>query len=127
MTRRKIIPYNPDLKEKARNLRNNSTLSEVSLWNRLKRRQLIGYQFLRQKPLDNYIVDFFCSRLILAIEIDGDSHIDKENVDLKRQDKLESLGITFLRFPDNEVKKNLDGALQTIANWIEHFELRLKQ
>ncbi len=127
MTRRKIIPYNADLKEKARNLRNNSTLSEVSLWNRLKRRQLIGYQFLRQKPLDNYIVDFFCSRLILAIEIDGDSHIDKENVDLKRQDKLESLGITFFRFPDNEVKKNLDGALQTIANWIEHFELRLKQ
>ncbi len=127
MTRRKIIPYNPDLKEKARNLRNNSTLSEVSLWNRLKRRQLIGYQFLRQKPLDNYIVDFFCYRLMLAIEIDGDSHIDKENVDLKRQDKLESLGITFFRFPDNEVKKNLDGALQTIANWIEHFELRLKQ
>ena len=59
MSRRKIIPYNPKLKETARKLRNNSTLSEVILWNRLKRKQMKDYQFFRQKPIDNYIVDFF--------------------------------------------------------------------
>jgi len=120
--RRKIIPFKPELKEKARELRSNSTLSEVLLWNKIKRKQIKGYQFLRQKPMNNYIVDFFCYRLMLAIEIDGDSHIDNENADLKRQEMLESLGINFLRFSDNEVKRNLNGVVQTIANWIEKFE-----
>ena len=77
MSRRKIIPYNPKLKETAWKLRNNSTLSEVLLWNRIKRKQMKDYQFFRQKPIDNYIVDFFCYELMLAIEIDGDSHVDK--------------------------------------------------
>jgi len=65
------IYYNPKLKERARELRNNSTLSEVILWKQLKSRQMHGYQFMRQKPIDNYIVDFFCSKLNLIIEIDG--------------------------------------------------------
>ena len=98
MSPRQIIKYNPELKEKARNLRNNSTFSEILLWNRLKLKQLKDYQFLRQKPLDKYIVDFFCYRLMLAIEIDGDSHIDNERIDKMRQEELESLGIRFLRF-----------------------------
>jgi len=119
MSRRTLIPYNPDLIEKARYLRNNSTLSEVLLWNHLKRKQMHGYQFLRQKPLDNYIVDFFCYDLLLAIEIDGDSHNDKEEYDLKRQEKLESYGIFFLRFWDSEVKNNMPGVLQVISDWIE--------
>lgn len=74
---RKIIPYNPKLKLLARGLRNNSTLAEVLLWNQIKSKKLHGYQFLRQKPLDKYIVDFFCYELMLAIEIDGESHINK--------------------------------------------------
>lgn len=57
--RRKIIPYNPQLKEKARYLRNNSTFTEIMLWNYLKGKQLKGYDFHRQKPLGNFIVDFF--------------------------------------------------------------------
>lgn len=72
--RRKIIPYNPALKEKARELRNNSTISEIFLWQFLKGKQMLGYDFHRQKPLDEYIVDFFCNELMLAIEIDGESH-----------------------------------------------------
>ena len=119
MTRRTIIPYNPDLKERARQLRNQSTLAEVLLWNRLKHKQLGGYQFLRQKPLDEYIVDFFCYPLMLAIEIDGSSHDDKQEYDQHRQLRLESLGIRFLRFTDHEVKTNMDGVLQAIATWIE--------
>lgn len=69
MKRRKIIPYNPALKEKARELRNNSTKTEILLWLNLKGKQMRGYDFHRQKPIDNYIVDFFCNELMLAIEI----------------------------------------------------------
>ena len=121
---KKIIKYNPILKDKARKLRKNSTLSEVLLWNRIKRRQLRDYQFLRQKPVDNFIVDFFCKRLNLVIEIDGDSHIANEKSDVDRQKKIESLGISFLRFSDSEVKNNIDGVIQTISIWIDEYEER---
>jgi very-short-patch-repair endonuclease len=119
MMRIKIIPYNPNLKEKARELRNNSTLGEVLLWNKLKRRQMKGYQFLRQKPLDHYIVDFFSPDLNLAIEIDGNYHMYKLKDDTKRQKRLESYGIKFLRFRDEDVKKNIRGVLQKIEDWIK--------
>lgn len=71
---RKIIPYNPILKKRAQDLRNNSTPSEIRLWIHLKGKQLCGYDFHRQKPLDNFIVDFYCNELMLAIELDGYSH-----------------------------------------------------
>ena len=123
--RRKIIPYNPALKEKARYLRNNSTLSEVLLWKHFKGKQMCDFDFHRQKPLDNYIVDFFCNELMLAIEIDGDSHIGKEKYDEVRQNKLEGLGIKFLRFADLDVKKNMNGVLEIIENWIgQHLSLQ---
>jgi len=112
------IYYNPKLKERARELRNNSTLSEVILWKQLKSRQMHGYQFMRQKPIDNYIVDFFCSKLNLIIEIDGDSHNDKKDYDEKRQNKLEDLGLTLLRFYDREVKRNITGVIQVLNDWI---------
>jgi very-short-patch-repair endonuclease len=118
MARRKIIPYDPNLKERARQLRNDSTLAEVLFWNRLKSRQMLGYQFLRQKPLDEYIVDFFCYDLMLAIEIDGYSHDYKIEPDHIRQQRLESFGIRFLRFTDHDVKTNMDGVLRTIEAWI---------
>lgn len=84
-SRRKILRYNPALKEKARELRNNSTRTEILLWTFLKGKQLRGYDFHRQKPIDEYIVDFFCNELMLAVEIDGVSHIGKELYDAKRQ------------------------------------------
>ena len=102
----KIITYNPKLKEYARQLRNNSTLSEVLLWQKIKNKAL-GVQFHRQVPLKEYIVDFYCHELMLAIEIDGDSHLYKYNYDKKRQGELENLGITFLRFSDFDVKQNM--------------------
>jgi very-short-patch-repair endonuclease len=116
------IYYNSKLKQISRDLRKNSTLSEVLLWNKLKVRKMLGYQFMRQKPIGNYIVDFFCSKLKLVIEIDGDSHIGKEEADKERQSKIEKLGITFLRFDDIEVKKNIEGILITIKDYIEKFE-----
>jgi len=128
--RRKIIPYlpqdsyvvagNSSLKLKARELRNNSTVSEIKLWSFLKGRQMCGYDFHRQKPLDKYVVDFFCNELMLAIEIDGISHVGQENYDKQRQDKLESIGIKFLRFDDDDVFYNIGSVLDTIEKWIKN-------
>ena len=102
-TRRKIIPYNPELKDLARSLRKNMTLSEVLLWNELKKKQISGYDFDRQRPIGNFIVDFYCKELSLAIEIDGDTHLYKYDYDEERQATLEKSGVKFLRFEDIEV------------------------
>ena len=120
-SRRKIIPYNPKLRILARKLRKEMTLSEVLLWNELKQKKMLGYDFDRQKPLDNYIVDFFCKELLLVIEVDGSSHHHEEpyKADLLRQQKLESLGVHFLRFDDREVKKDIHNVLRSIEVWIE--------
>ena len=117
--RRKIIPYNPKLKQLARNLRNNSTLSEVLLWRELKGKKLKGYDFHRQKPIDNYIVDFYCPELLLAIEIDGSTHNEKVREDGLRQRRLENLGVHVIRFADINVKKDLQGVLVTIEEWVD--------
>jgi very-short-patch-repair endonuclease len=118
MKRKTIIPYDSKLKDLARQLRKNSTLSEVLLWNHLKGKQMLGYDFDRQKPIDKYIVDFFCNELMLAIEIDGDTHNYKIDKDEFRQKKLEGLGVKFLRFTDEDVKKDIEGVVMTIEGWI---------
>ena len=84
MKRKKILLYNRKLKERARYLRNNSTLSEILLWKYLKGKQMQGFDFDRQKPIDNFIVDFFCNELMLAIEIEGDSHTFNVEYDRNR-------------------------------------------
>ena len=121
-----FTPYNPKLKELARQLRNNSTKSEIRLWGHLKGRQMCGYDFHRQKPLYRYIVDFFSPKLMLAIELDGQTHHWEETMekDVERQRYLESKGISFLRFEDDEVMNDLDNVLRVIRFWIEEFEER---
>ncbi len=101
-----IIPYQPYLRNFARQLRKNSTLSEVLLWQKIKQRSF-GVQFHRQVPMLNYIVDFYCHELKLAIEIDGNSHNFKYFEDKHRQNRLERYGVHFLRFSDEEVKKDM--------------------
>ena len=113
-----ILHYNPKLKKLASELRNNSTLSEVLLWNQLKNMRKNGYKFHRQKPIDEYIVDFFCKKVMLAIEIDGRSHDGKLEYDEKRQKKIESYGIHFLRFSDEAVKKRMNAVIIRIQEWI---------
>jgi very-short-patch-repair endonuclease len=117
--RRKIIPYNPELKELAKELRRNMTLSEVLLWNELKQKKILGYDFDRQRPIGNFIVDFYCKELSLAIEIDGKSHIYRYDYDDERQRVLEKSGVRFLRFEDIEVKKNMINVLRVLEDWIE--------
>ena len=114
----KIIPYNPKLKEYAKELRKNSTLSEVLLWQQIKNKAL-GVQFHRQVPMLEYIVDFYCHELMLAIEIDGDSHLYKYEYDKKRQGELEKEGVIFLRFSDKDIKHNMfsvDISLEQMVN-----------
>jgi very-short-patch-repair endonuclease len=118
-TKQKIIPYKPELKELARDLRKNMTLSEVLLWKQLKNKQICGFDFDRQRPIDNYIVDFYCKELSLAIEIDGDTHFYRDEQDYIRQAKLEKLGVHFLRFEDIEVKKNISNVIRVIERWVQ--------
>jgi len=119
MKRRQIIPYKPHLKELARKLRNNSTKTEVLLWNEIKKKKMQGYDFDRQRPIDDYIVDFYCKDLKLAIEIDGESHIGEEEFDKVRQERLESLGVRFLRFNSLDVFYNLDKVVKEIEKWVD--------
>ena len=100
-------------------MRKNSTLSEVLLWEQLKNKQLIGYDFHKQKPIDEFIVDFYCPKLKLVIEIDGESHDGKIQEDKTREEKLKSLGLNILRFLDSEVKQNMEGVILEIRKWIE--------
>ncbi len=116
--RRKIIPYNRNLKELAKELRKKMTLSEVLLWNELKQRQMLSYDFDRQRPIGNFIVDFYCKELSLAIEIDGKSHIYRYDYDDERQKTLEKSGVRFLRFDDIKVKKDMKNVLRVIEDWI---------
>ena len=120
MTRNSILRYNPRLKELVRELRKNGTLAEVFLWREIRGKTL-GYEFHRQTPIDEYIVDFYCHELQLAIEVDGDSHElpDVYEEDLKRQTRLESLGVSFLRFADEDVKRHLGEVVESIRIWIE--------
>jgi very-short-patch-repair endonuclease len=113
------IYYKKQLKSKSRELRNNSTLAEILLWNELKCRKLLGYQFMRQKPIDKYIVDFYCSKLKMIIEIDGTSHYGQQERDKSRQETLEMLGLTFLRFDDLDIKFKMENVLVDIKKWIE--------
>jgi very-short-patch-repair endonuclease len=119
MKRRKIIPYNPKLKEYARKLRKNSTFTEIMVWNYLKGKQVRGYDFDRQKPIDNYIVDFYCKDLNLAIEIDGESHYGNEKRDEEKDNRLNKLGVSVLRFDDMEVRHQLDKVIKQIEEWVD--------
>lgn len=116
--KKEILPYNPRLKKIACTLRNNMTLSEILLWQQIKGKQMCGYDFDRQKPIDEFVVDFYCSELKLAIEIDGASHDFKYEKDCRRQNHLEDLGVRFLRFDDLDIKQNLGAVLIVIEEWI---------
>jgi very-short-patch-repair endonuclease len=119
----KFIPYNPALMPLAKQLRQNMTMGEVLLWDELKSGGIYGFDFDRQRCLDNYIVDFYCKDLMLAIEVDGLSHNHEKAVaeDEIRQQKLESLGVKLLRFSEAEVKHDRFNVLRTIETKI--FEL----
>ena len=104
-------------KSSRRALRNNMPLAEQILWKKLQDKQLEGYKFRRQYSIHNFVIDFYCPKIKLAIEIDGESHFDSpksQNVDMTKQKIIESIGIKIIRFTNNDIYNNLDGVLQGI-------------
>jgi very-short-patch-repair endonuclease len=118
----KFLPYNQALVERAKQLRKEMTYSERLLWSRLKRQQLMGYDFDRQKPILNYIVDFYCKEAMLAIEVDGITHHDDAVYASNRQSEIEQLGVSFLRFDAMLVVKNIDTVVNSIVQWLLQLE-----
>jgi very-short-patch-repair endonuclease len=91
------------------------------LWSKIRRKSL-GYEFHRQVPIDAYIVDFYCHELKLAIEVDGSSHDNKQECDLRRQRKLECLGVIFLRFDDRDFKRSMNDIIRALSIVISELE-----
>ncbi len=106
------LPFNPNLKDRARELRKAGNLSEVLLWNQVKNKQFLGLDFDRQKIIGNYIVDFYCKNLGIIVEIDGSSHDEKVEYDEERDNYLESLGLKILHIQDMDIKRNLGGVME---------------
>lgn len=109
-------PYNKNLKQASRDLRNNMTDAEKLLWSRLRNKQILGLQFYRQKPILNYIVDFYCPAANLVIECDGSQHFTEDGLetDRIRDEALAQLGLKVLRFDNGQVVGRIDDVVETI-------------
>jgi very-short-patch-repair endonuclease len=111
-----MLRYNKDLKSKARQLRKHMTDSEIILWSRLRGKQIRRVQFYRQKPIGEYIVDFYGPRAKIVVEIDGSQHSRGERFerDQKRDQYSASLGLEVMRFNSREVLLNTDEVVEVI-------------
>jgi len=118
--------YNPKLKDRARKMRNNSTKGEIKFWCELLSKRQSGYQFYRQKILYHYIVDFYCPKLKLVIEIDGTSHDSKKEYDEHRDKILESYGLKVLHYNDLRVLSNFQLIEQDFKEQLHKREQELK-
>jgi very-short-patch-repair endonuclease len=116
--------YNKNLKQFARELRSETvSKAEKRIWKALLSRKQTGERFLRQRPIKNFIVDFFCPELKLIIEIDGNSHFHKPEYDAYRERQLKELGFEIIRFKEGDVLNNLD----KVSNQITHCIYCLRQ
>ena len=117
-----IIYNKQSVQQFRRSLRDKSTLGEKLLWMCLRRKQIQGQRFLRQFSVEKYVLDFYCPELKLAIEIDGPTHFESDaavQYDKFRQKEIESLGIEFLRFTDDDVKENIEGVIKIITEVVK--------
>ncbi|HXS14583.1 MAG TPA: endonuclease domain-containing protein [Candidatus Saccharimonadales bacterium] len=111
--------YNKSLVGFASANRKKSTDTEKKLWRYLRNRLMYGYKFRRQYAIGRYILDFYCVEKKLAIELDGNQHLQNNEYDSKRTAYLTSLGIRVIRFWDNEVVENITGVLEKITEVLE--------
>ena len=111
-----MLKYNFQLKEYSKKLRHEMTDAEKMLWQKIRRRQLKGYQFFRQKPIGKYIVDFYCPKARLIIEIDGGQHYEEHNQaeDKKRDAELNLIGFKVVRYTNLDIIKNFNSAVEDI-------------
>jgi very-short-patch-repair endonuclease len=115
-----MLSYNKNLRNYSRSLRRDMTEAEKLLWSKLKYKQLKGFQFNRQKPIGNYIVDFYCLSAKLVIELDGGQHYTEENrlKDKVRDEYMAGIGLRVLRFSDRDVFENIDGVVEMIMRYL---------
>ena len=111
-----MLRYTADLKGQARELRKKLTDSESALWSRLRGKQLMGIQFYRQKPIGQYVVDFFAPRAKLVVEVDGSQHMEGDHLqrDKNRDQYLAGLGLKVLRFNSRVVLTETDAVMEVI-------------
>ncbi len=116
-----MLNYRADLKVKARQLRSSMTDAEQNIWHHLRRKQMFGIQFYRQRPLGEYIVDFYAPTIKLAIELDGSQHQEQDaiNYDSLRTTYLESLGLKVMRFDNLQALNETDSVLEMIHRFIQ--------
>lgn len=109
-------PYNKNLKLPSRDLRSNMTDAEQLLWQRLRRKQILGLQFYRQKPILNFIVDFYCAAVNLVIECDGGQHYTEDGLlaDQIRDQALSELGLMVLRFSNRQILTETNAVVEFI-------------
>ena len=114
VTKRRHLPYDPDLVEKARALRKNMTPAEKKLWYQYLRNY--PFRVLRQRPIDHYIVDFYCPRAKLVVEVDGSQNFSDEmtEYDRIRNEYLSSLGLRVLRFTNTDVLTHIERVVENI-------------
>jgi very-short-patch-repair endonuclease len=123
---KEVIPYNKNLVEKAREYRKNHTLAEKTIWENLFRnKQLLGYKFTRQKPLLHFIADFYCSKLLLVVEIDGEYHKYQIARDDERTRELEEYGLKVIRFSNEDIIHNLSEIEKELVKKIKVREMEL--
>lgn len=119
-----MIPYKKNLKELSKDLRRNQTEAELTLWSRLRSRHL-GYIFYRQRPLGDYIADFYCPKARLVVEVDGGQHLKPEafSNDKLRDTYMESLGLRVLRFSNTDVLNDTDNVATSIYKYLNKIPL----
>ncbi|MCL6242368.1 MULTISPECIES: endonuclease domain-containing protein [Acinetobacter] len=112
-------PYNKNLKQASRDLRINMTDAEKLLWSRLRNKQILSLQFYRQKPLLNFIVDFYCPAANLVIECDGSQHYMDDGLesDRVREEALTQLGLKVLRFDNGQVMGRIDEVVEMVYQY----------
>ena len=117
----KYFGATPDVFKKAKELRRNETEAEKMLWSKLCRNQMLGLQFRRQHPINRYIVDFYCVKIKLVIEVDGNIHELPENkvYDIGRSQILNDFGITVIRFTNNQLIDDIEGTIIKIKNKVQ--------
>jgi very-short-patch-repair endonuclease len=120
------IPYDKRLVEKARENRKNPTPAEKKMWfGVLGNKAFQNLKFTRQKPLDRFIVDFYCSKRMLAVEIDGDSHAEQKDYDRIRTERLGQYGIHVIRYTNTDVMQNLEGVYKDLWERVEKLGKRI--
>lgn len=116
-----MLPFKKELKPLARNLRSSMTDAEQLIWSRIRKKQICDVQFYRQKNIGNYIVDFYCPKGKLILEIDGSHHYEEEGIkkDRVRDNYFDGLNLTVMRFSDIDVFKNINGILERIQEHLK--------